>query len=179
MVRYSTTGQRLWLATGVKAWDVAVGPTGTVYAAEFEANRVRVISANGVLGSTLGSGQLSNPRGIAVDPVDGSLWVANQGSRRVVHLSATGASLPGSFTINGALQLAGIAVDNDTIYVSDKAGNVIRLFTKSGQSQGTFGGTGTAAGRFQRPAGLDLVGDRLYVMETVNERIQELRIVKS
>ena len=37
--------------------------------------------------------------GIAVDPVDGSLWISNMGTRRVVHLSSTGAFL-GQFTTN-------------------------------------------------------------------------------
>jgi DNA-binding beta-propeller fold protein YncE len=167
-------GQRLWTATGVKAWDVAVGPTGTVYAAEFELGRVRIIQPNGALGATFGTGQLSNPRGIAIDPLDGSVWVANQGTGRVVHFSASGALL-GSFA-TPSQQLTGIALDATTVFVSDKAGNVIRLYSRAGALRATVGGGGSAPGRFQQPAGLDVRGDRLYVTETGNERVQELRI---
>ncbi len=53
------------------------------------------------------------------------------------------------------------------------------MYTKSGTPTGTFGGGGSALGRFRNPTGLDLVGNRLYVMEIRSERIQELRVVAS
>ena len=172
--KYTRSGQKLWSAEGVKPWAVAVDQDdGTIYASEFIANRVRVIDADGSLGPTM-SGGLSNPRGIAVDPVDGSVWVSNQGNGRIVHFAADG-DLLGSFDA-GAVKLADVEVNADTVFLADKQANLIRMYTKAGTPTGNFGGGGTALGRFRSPAGLDLMGDRLYVMEMRGERIQELRI---
>lgn len=170
--KYSLSGQRLWTASGVKPWAVAVDQVdGRIYAAEFLANRVRVINSDGTLGTTF-SGGLANPRGIAVDPVDRSVWVANAGNGRIVHFSSTGAQL-GSFA-TGAGTPADVEVSGDTIFLADKGGNQIRMYTKSGTQTGSYAGTGNA--RLRTPTGLDLVGDRLYVMEFGGERIQELRV---
>ena len=175
--KYSMTGQRLWRAEGVKPWNVAVDQVdGRIYAAEFIANRVRVVNSNGSLGATF-TGGLSNPRGIAVDPVDRSVWVSNQGSGRIVHFSSTG-QLLGSFA-SGAGQAMDLEVNNDTIFLADKTGNVIRMYSKTGTPAGTFGGGGSGLGRFRNPTGMDLVGTRLYVIESGGERIQELRVVVS
>lgn len=175
--KYTLTGQRLWQANGVKPWGIAVDQVdGRVYAAEFTSNRIRVVNSNGSLGATY-SGGLNNPRFVAVDPVDRSVWVSNHGSGRIVHFSRTGQAL-GSFA-SGANTAAGIAVSADTIFLADKNGNQIRMYTKAGTPAGSFGGSGTALGRFRNPVGLDLVGDRLYVMEFGGERIQELSVTTS
>lgn len=175
--KYTVTGQRLWQVGGVKPWGIAVDQVdGRVYAAEFVSNRIRVVTSNGTLGATF-SGGLNNPRFVAVDPVDRSVWVSNQGNGRIVHFSSTGQAL-GSFA-SGAGQAAGIAVNADTVFLADKGGNQIRMYSKTGTPTGTFGGSGTGLGRFRGPAGLDLVGDRLYVMEFGGERIQELRVTTS
>jgi tripartite motif-containing protein 71 len=175
--KYTLSGQRLWVASGVKPWGVAVDQgDARIYAAEFISNRIRVLNADGSLGATF-SGGLSNPRGVAVDPVDRSVWVSNQGSGRIVHFSSTGQAL-GSFA-SGAGQAADLEVNADTIFLADKGGNQIRMFSKTGTPTGTFGSGGSTLGRFRGPAGMDLVGDRLYVIEMGGERIQELRLVVS
>ena len=177
VAKFALDGTRLWQTAGVQPWAVAVDQVdGTVYAAEHQLARVRVLRANGALGPTF-SGGLATPRGIAVDPVDRSVWVANQGNGRIVHFSATGRQL-GSFA-GGAVQAADVEVSADTVFLADKRGNTIRMFTKSGTPIGTYGSAGTGLGRFSGPAGLDLVGDRLYVMEMGGERIQELRVTTS
>lgn len=173
--KYTLTGQRLWQASGVKPWGIAVDQAdGRIYAAEFISNRIRVVNSNGTLGATF-SGGLSNPRFVAVDPVDRSVWVSNHGSGRIVHFSSTGQPL-GSFA-SGAGTAAGIAVNADTIFLADKSGSRIRMYTKAGSLTGTFGGAGGGLGQFRNPVGLDLVGSRLYVMEFGGERIHELRVV--
>lgn len=175
--KFTLGGQRLWTASGVKPWGLAVDQVdGRIYAAEFISNRIRVVNSNGTLGATF-SGGLANPRFVAVDPVDRSVWVSNHGSGRIVHFSSTGQAL-GSFA-SGAGIAAGIAVNGDTIFLADKSGSQIRMYTKSGAPTGTFGGGGTALGRFRSPVGLDLLGDRLFVMEFGGERIHELRVVVS
>jgi len=175
--KFTLEGRRLWSVTDVKAWGVAVDQVdGTIYGAEGGKNRVRVLGPNGTLGPTM-SGGLANPRGIAVDPADRSVWVADHGvNGRISHFSRSG-ELLGSFP-SGAVQAADIDANEDTVFLADKGANVIRMYSKDGTPAGTFGQRGTALGRFQAPGGLDLVGDRLYVMEMRGERIQELRVMR-
>lgn len=154
---------------------------GRIYVAEGEANKITVLNRDGSFVRTIGQGQFFTPRGIAVDPVDRSVWVANWGNGKVVHLSADGTVL-GTF-LSGSKGAHGIEVDQDTVYVADKLGHVIRMFGKDGTPQGTFGAGGKTLGRFLGPAGLEIMEDPqgveyLYVMESVNERIQVVRVTR-
>ncbi len=174
--KYTMSGQRLWVAEGVKPWDVDIDQVdGRIYAAEFVANDIRVINSDGSLGARF-SGGLSQPRGVAVDPTDRSVWVSNMATGRIVHFSSTGQQL-GSFA-SGANQAMGIAVNANTIFLADKGASVIRMYTKDGTAAGTFFG-GAGAARLRSPTGLDLVGTNLYVIESGAERIQQLRVVTS
>lgn len=176
--KYTLSGTRLWSATGIKSWAIAVDQVdGTVYAAQPFVNNVVPIRSNGTKLAAFGGGSLSIPKGIAVDPVDRTIWVSNSGSGRIVHFSRTGQVL-GSFS-SGASKAADLEVDQGTIYLADQGANLIRMYDKNGVPRGSFGGTGTALGKFRGPMGMDLLGDRLYVMEMGGERIQELRIVRT
>lgn len=176
--KYTLSGTRLWSAHGIKSWAIAVDQVdGTAYAAQPFVNNVVPIRSNGTTLAPFGAGALSVPKGIAVDPVDRTIWVSNSGSGRIVHFSRTGQVL-GSFS-SGAGKAADLEVDQETIYLADQGGNVIRMYDKSGVPRGSFGGFGTTLGRFRGPMGMDLLGDRLFVIEMDGERIQELRIVRS
>lgn len=171
--KYTPTGRRVWSVPG-RGWSGAVDEAdGRIYVPDPVTGSVRVVNRNGSSAGTIGSG-LQTPRGIAVDPVDRTLWIANWGSGRVVHLSRTGRALGGFAT--GLTGLTGLEVDEETVYVSSKGVHQIRMFSKSGTAQGSFGSLGSGLGRLNAPAGLELVGDRLFVMEAGNERITELRV---
>jgi DNA-binding beta-propeller fold protein YncE len=176
--KYSLSGTRLWSVGGIKSWAIAVDQVdGTVYAAQPFVNNVIPIRSNGTKLTAFGAGALSVPKGIAVDPVDRTIWVSNSGSGRIVHFSRTGQVL-GSFS-SGAGKAADLEVDQSTIYLADQGANVIRMYDKSGAPRGSFGGSGTQLGKFRGPMGMDLLGDRLFVIEMGGERIQELRIVRT
>ena len=179
--KYTGTGVWQWTVTGVKAFAVDVGPDGTVYAVDFQANTVKVVSPAGAVTATLSGVGLSNPRGIAVDP-DGSLWVANVDSGKIVHLSRTGAVLA-SFGSKGTAtnqlaQAADIEVDATRIFVADQSQSRIKVWAKDGTFLGAFGGGGTALGKMRGPMGLDLSADgsKLLVTEFTGERLQEFAI---
>jgi len=175
--KYAADGTRLWSVPGVKSISVAVDQRdGTVYGAQYLANKVTVLSADGRVLREFGAGLLDDPRGVAVDPSDRSVWVSNQGTGQIVHFSRAGAAL-GSFP-SGAVRAADLEIDADTVYLADQLGDRLRLFAKTGEPRGTFGSTGTALGRFRGPQGMDLLGDRLYVTESGGERVQELRLTK-
>jgi hypothetical protein len=67
----------------------------------------------------------------------------------------------------------GVAIRGDRLFVSEMDNNRISVFSLTGQFAGSFGGAGTAHGRFLRPTGIafDAQG-RLYVTDTGNERVE-------
>jgi len=69
-----------------------------------------------------------------------------------------------------------IAVDQDQrVYISDRSDNSIRVY-QNGQLLKKFGGGGSAPGRFRIITGLWVSGYLLYVADSLNARIQVLRI---
>ena len=69
-----------------------------------------------------------------------------------------------------------IAVDQDQrVYISDRSDNTIRVY-QHGQLLMKFGGGGSAPGRFRIITGLWVSGYFLYVADSLNERVQVLRI---
>ena len=69
-----------------------------------------------------------------------------------------------------------IAVDQDQrVYISDRSDNSIRVY-QNGQLIKKFGGGGSAPGRFRIITGLWVSGYLLYVADSLNARIQVLRI---
>jgi tripartite motif-containing protein 71 len=179
--KYTSDGAFLWGNTGTfKAFDVAVGPTGTIYAADFAQNVVKMLTPSGASAGSFGAGALSNPRGIDVD-ADGSVWVTSRGTGTVSHFSAAG-SLLGKFGALGSgagllAQAAGVAVDATHVFVADQTANTIKVWSKSGTFLGSFGSGGTALGRMQGPVGLEMgPNGHLYVTEMTGERVQEFTI---
>lgn len=67
---------------------------------------------------------------------------------------------------------AAIAVDrNNRSYVADYMDNTIKVFDR-GSLIGTIGRFGTGAGQFKRITDLWLDGNRLYIVDSLNQRIQ-------
>ena len=180
--KYTGDGVYVWKSGTTKSFAVDVGPDGMIYAPDFQSNVLRVYNPDGTVNGTLGSGLLSNPRGVAVDS-DGTIWVANRNSGAVIHFSANGNEL-GRFGTTGSTDstLAGAAdveVDANYVYVADQTANKVKVFSKTGDFLLAFGGGGKGLGRMQGPAGLDIGPDgHLYVTEFTfgNERVQEFAI---
>jgi len=69
-----------------------------------------------------------------------------------------------------------IAVDKDQrAYISDRSTNTIQVY-QDGQLIMTYGGGGSAPGRFRLVSGMWVNGNLLYVADSLNRRIQVLRI---
>jgi DNA-binding beta-propeller fold protein YncE len=72
----------------------------------------------------------------------------------------------------------GMAVDSrGYIYVVDALFDNVQVFDPDGRVLLVIGAAGNGAGQFWSPAGIDISGDRIYVADTFNQRIQVLRIV--
>lgn len=67
----------------------------------------------------------------------------------------------------------GVAVDSrGTVWVVEGAFDAVEAFDVAGELVAVIGGAGTDAGRFWLPAGAAIDGDRLYVADTWNARVQ-------
>ncbi|HEY3834488.1 MAG TPA: fibronectin type III domain-containing protein [Acidimicrobiia bacterium] len=165
--------------------DVAVDASGNVYVADTANNRIRKITAAGVVTTLAGSGtagfadgtgtaaKFNAPSGIDVDS-SGNLWVADTANNRVRKITSAGVvtTLAGSGTAgstDGQGTAAtfnapyGIAVDSlGNVYVSSQTANTIREVT-SGGLVSTLAGSGSSgssdangnSATFNAPAGME------------------------
>jgi tripartite motif-containing protein 71 len=133
-----------------------------------------------------GSGVLRFPQAVAVSPVDGAVYVTDQGSHIVQQFAPDGTWLrdigtagtrPGELSAMGAVAVTG---DNQVV-VADGGSNRIVRFDATGGLIDSWGGPGTALGRFHFGAGggndaaagggLAASGGILYIVDTGNDRV--------
>jgi uncharacterized protein (TIGR03663 family) len=143
-------------------------------------------------GPGTGRGQFDQPRGIAVSPTDGSVYVVDMGNDRIERFDEngefvgiwggeTGGTL--SFAESDAGGPTGIATGPDgLIYVADTWNHRVVVIDQSGRQireiGGGFGNTNDAPdatpeqGKFFGPRGVAVFNDEVYVVDTGNERVQ-------
>lgn len=123
-----------------------------------------------------GAQRFINPVGIVADP-DGSTWVADAELGYVAHLSPAGETLA-AIGKGRLLRPTGLAriPDSGNILVADTHAHAIVEFTPAGEWVRTIGERGHEPGRFNYPTYLSLRGERLYVTDTMNSRVQILRL---
>jgi type IX secretion system substrate protein/NHL repeat-containing protein len=183
---------------------VAVDDSGTVYIADTYNNRIRKITAGGVVTTLAGSGtagfadgtgtaaQFNIPAGVAVDGA-GTVYVADLLNHRIRKITSAGevTTLAGSGTAGFADgsgttaqfdQPTDVAVDaSGTVYVADLYNHRIRKITVGGEvttlagsTAGFADGTGTAA-QFTFPQGVAVDGSgNVYVADDSNSRIRKI-----
>lgn len=151
-----------------------------------DTNNNRVVVLDNITGALIDSwagepgSSLSGPHGIAVDPVSGSIFVADTFNNRIVKRALDGAvnswgeygSGEGQFD-----QPRGVAVAGGYVYVADTGNDRVQVFNAADGAYVTqFGGSGSAEGRLKYPMGVSAlsVGDRtlVYVADTGNHRVQ-------
>jgi len=181
---------------------VAVDAAGNVYVADAGNDRIRKVTAAGVVttlaGSTLGfadctgaAARFNFPFGVAVDAA-GNVYVADAQNNRIRKITAAGVvtTLAGSTLgfVDGTGAAArfsspqGVAVDAaGNVYVADASNDRIRkvtaagvVTTLAGSTQGFLDGTGAAA-QFATPytVAVDAAGN-VYVADTDNDRIRQI-----
>ncbi|MEB3195958.1 MAG: hypothetical protein VKP62_02035 [Candidatus Sericytochromatia bacterium] len=181
-------------------WAVAVDASGTLYVVDGNNNRIRRISAAGVVttlaGSTSGyqdgsgaTAQFSFPRGGALGP-DGNLYVTDNNRVRMVTPAGEVTTLAGSSNgyqdgLGAAARFAspqGLAVDaSGTIYVADTFNHRIRKVTPGGEvstlagsSSGYQDGAGASA-RFTVPTSVAVdASGTVYVADKGNHRVRKI-----
>jgi len=190
------------LATFGAPRGVAVDGAGNVYVADTSNNRIRKITAAGVVttlaGSTIGSvdgtgiaARFAAPYGVAVDGA-GNVYVADTFNNRIRKITPAGVvtTIAGSTagSVDGTGTAArfnfplGVAVDGaGNVYVADAANHRIRkidpagvVTTLAGAGSGSADGTGTSA-LFNNPSGVAVDGaGNVYVADNLNNRIRKI-----
>ncbi|HET9986540.1 MAG TPA: hypothetical protein VFQ38_23385 [Longimicrobiales bacterium] len=139
---------------------VAVGPDGRIYISERNGDRVRVVRADGTLGTAAGGdGSLARPAGLAL--ADGVLYIADTDDHRVraVRLATGDARTVAGTGVAGFSGDTGpaadaqlrspvsVAVSSDglTLYIGDAGNHRVRAVNLTTGMIGTFAGTGATA----------------------------------
>ncbi len=160
--------------------------------------------ASGYLEGVGETARFNSPIGIAVNPTDGSLIVAESSGRRIRRIDTGGSTslIAGTGASGGTNGLGTVATFNapsgvavtsgGIIYVSEAGGHRIRKITKTGSDPTAPGsytvatlagsgtasyvdGTGTGAG-FSTPRGVAVDADgNVYVADSSNRRIRMIR----
>ncbi len=180
---------RLYLRKDLVAriWEYGVGPQAGTQPAEVDPYQGKQVSHPADLWlEGPAEAPFHAPRAVAVAP-DGTLYVADSGNHRVVHLTATGQVLHiwGSFgDVSQGPEMAppgtfnepwGVAVGPDgSVYVADTWNHRIQKFTPEGQfitQWGTFGTGETGYALWgPRDVVLDAQG-RVLITDTGNKRV--------
>lgn len=121
-------------------------------------------------------GQFNFPLSVAALS-NGDLVVGDFGNFRIQVLSPSGKPLK-AFGHAGDrsgdfFRIKGVAVDSeDHIYVADASFSNIQVFDRAGQLLTIIGEGGYKKGQFNMPVGLTFSGDKLYIADQFNQRVQ-------
>lgn len=143
---------------------------------DYLSKKVPVLKIGGQRGSA--EGQFKLPRGLAVSPVDGHIYVADSSNHRVQVFSASGQFVK-SFGSYGESDgefdcLAGVAISSSgDIIISDRYNHRIQVFDQSGRFKLKFGREGNRDGLLSYPWGVAVDQEGLiYVCDKENHRVQ-------
>ncbi len=165
--------------------ELTVGRDGNVYAPDFGNYRVLVFSPTGTFLRSLPQqapppplGGFNQAQGVAVDPANGQLYVADTYNHRIQRFTADGEfaqawGFRGSTDRNSFNYPRGIAVDPGTgdVWVANSRQGNIKHFSAAGSFIGSFGQWGTALGQYQLPRDLAVRAGRVYIADSNNRRV--------
>ncbi|MFA7330491.1 MAG: hypothetical protein WC326_05380 [Candidatus Delongbacteria bacterium] len=168
-----------WKRPGQMHWDGEF-----LYVADAGRHLVQVFDGAGRWLRTVGSegtgpGQFLHPVAVCTSP-DGRLWVLDALNHRVQAFTRDGRPdaafgvydhAPGGFMFP-----KGLAFDTDgNLYVSDAGVNRVQVFSQGGALLYWFGSTGRSDEDFLLPSAICAEGNRLYIADQYNRRVQVYR----
>lgn len=188
---YSPDGalQGQWGALGEAAGefiyltDVAFHPDGRVYVSEYGGNdRVQIFHDDGTYVGTFGSfgpdeDQFNRPQAMAFTPDGAELYIADACNHRIVVTDPEGRVRR---TFGGPGRGAGqlnypydvTVLTDGTVMVAEFGNNRVQHLGPSGEPLGIYGRRGFDEGEWQYPWGVDSAGDRVFVLDSGNNRVQ-------
>lgn len=184
--------------------DLAIVADGTIYVTDSNNNRIRKITAAGVVttiaGSTSGytdgigsTAKFNLPYGLAVDRFE-NIYVADTYNNRIRKITPSGnvTTIAGSTSgfMDGIATAAqfnlpwGISIDaRDNLYIADRSNNRIRkisstgvVTTIAGSTRGFADGSNTTS-QFYSPSGITIDGEgKIYIADSGNNRIRKINL---
>lgn len=173
-------------ASGLSALRQPIGIAidgARVFVADAGRGDVAVFSTAGRFASGLGAGKLQTPVYVALNPLDGRLYVSDRTSRSIEVFSVDGtfvrtfkpASPAGETAIQGWQPLAVAFGDDGTLYVSDVGQNQrVLAFGPTGEYRGETGDDlpkGATGNSLAFANGLAVTRDRILVADSNNSRM--------
>jgi DNA-binding beta-propeller fold protein YncE len=154
--------------------------TGTVYIADGFNDDVLVYNAAGQLQGAIGTRGQAQGQFMGITAMAQSsegIYVATRfGTHRVQMMGLDGGFKQAFVSDSVTFPTAIVTDGNGRVYVSDFMDNTIRVYV-DGQVVETLGGTGSAPGRFKRITDMWLDNGLLYVADSLNNRVQVIRVV--
>jgi hypothetical protein len=149
--------------------DVAVAPTGRIYVADWNNQRIQIFDANGDF--VHGFAVPSKPWHIAVDEF--KIYTTAPGDDRIRVYGLDGIPVFDVGIENTNSNPEGVDVDDSgRIFVAHSNMDRIEVYDHTGAFLYDFGGGGTGPGRLEFPAGLALNDGKVYVADWGNQRVQ-------
>ena len=168
-----------------QAFGVTVGSDGTTYGVDRLNQRIERFSSSGAFLNAsgargIGADAFSWPEDAAVAP-DGSLWLADTRNSRLqrwpANLATSGVTDVGSkgSGVGQFNYIEGVAVDSSgVVWVADTNNNRIESYNPSNHKFAVFGSKGGGTCQFDGPEGVAVGAGKVYVADTLNDRIVEM-----
>jgi DNA-binding beta-propeller fold protein YncE len=157
---------------------IARTPERCLLVADSVDGAILVFDDDGEYLGTLGDGLLQRPVGLAVDPRDGRIFVADPGAHLVFVLTPDGEEIarvggrgvgPGEFNFPTHVALDGVG----RLFVSDSLNFRVQVFDTDLKPLRTIGSKGDMPGYFAQPKGIAVDGvGRLFIADAHFEAIQ-------
>ncbi|MBL8775952.1 MAG: carboxypeptidase regulatory-like domain-containing protein [Acidimicrobiales bacterium] len=155
--------------------DVAVGPDGLIYVADFNRDDVAVFDSDGTFQRRW---TVTDPGALAVSPATGHVYTLRSSTCLLSEFDATGTpvrtfgscgSADGSLSAPEDLAVA----PGGDLYVADTGNDRVQQFTATGSFVRRFGTQGTADGQFNNPVALAVGSDgTVFVADSSRDDVQ-------
>lgn len=153
--------------------SVAIAPNGTIYASDPQRARVMAFTPGGAFERLVhtgaggaGKGQFARPESLACDS-DGNLYIADSWLGKVIVFGPDGKFVR-EWEVGEAAR--GVFVRGEQVYVLGTG--KLYVFDLRGKRLGDFGRRGRGAGQIDAYQGVTTDGERIYIAEALNRRMQ-------
>lgn len=165
--------------------DVAFGPEGRLYVSEYGGNdRIQIFEPDGTFVTEIGEfgpgeGQWNRPQSMIFSPDRSRLYVADACNHRIVVIDPDGRTLdvigsPGGGAGEVLYPYDLDWLDDGTLIVAEFGNNRVQVIDVDGTPRGRFGVIGAGEGMLKYPWGAVRVGDRVFVLDSGNNRLVEV-----
>jgi DNA-binding beta-propeller fold protein YncE len=161
---------------------LAVGRSGSILVTDAEGDRLLVFATDWALeqvigGFGAGAQSFEDPEGVAA--AGDRIYVADSGNGRIQVLDFMGRFIA-AWPLPAGGRPFGIALDaTGNVYVADQAQHRVLAFAPSGKLLGAAGAAGRGPGSFRGPSGVCVIGNRLFVADSENDRLVRFAIERA